>query len=90
MIGFDFLLGWILFNVTLVDLFDSRYNNESSFVLIPNVTITWSGKGKNMIISLLFSWLNLELSIIGLNFDHYCDKLEEIIEMMEDKKDDEE
>lgn len=83
MIGFDFLLGWIMFHIVLTDLFDERYNIESSFVVIPNFTISWSGKGKGRIISLIFSWLNLELSIMILDFDHYCDKLEEVIDLME-------
>jgi hypothetical protein len=85
-IGFDFLLGWIMFNVCLVDLLDLRYNNERSVILIPNITISWTGKGKAAIWSLIFSWLNLELSIIAINFDHYCDKLEDILEKMDTEK----
>ena len=93
MIGFDFLLGWIMFNVCLVDLFDLRYNKERTIFLIPTISVSWTGKGESMILSLIISWLNLEFSIIMINFDYYCDKLEDIIEKMdlpEDNGDEEE
>jgi len=83
MIGFDFLLGWIMFNVCLVDLLDLRYNKERYLYILPTICISWIGKGKSTIFSIIVSWLNLELSIIAGNFDYYCDKLEEIIEAMD-------
>ena len=41
---------------------------------------------------MLITWLNLEVSIIGYNFDYYCDKLEGMINdlLEENKKEDEE
>jgi hypothetical protein len=83
MIGFDFLLGWFMINICLIDLLDLRYNKERSIVLIPSIVFTWVGKGKSRILTLIVSWLNLEFNIIVINFDYYCDKLEDIIEQME-------
>jgi hypothetical protein len=84
-----------MFNVCLVDLFDLRHNKERTFYLIPTIAVTWVGRGESRIWSLIISWLNLELSIIAINFDYYCDKLEDIIESMDlpsetEKKEDEE
>ena len=83
MIGFDFLIGWIMFNICLIDLLDLRYNKERTIYFIPTIAVSWIGKGKSTIISLVISWLNLEFNIIMVNFDYYCDKLEEVIELMD-------
>jgi hypothetical protein len=91
MLGFDFLLWFIMLHFNLVDLLDLRYNKERKIALIPSIDITWSGKGKTLILSLIFTWLNLEFSIIGYNFDYYCDKLEDLIhDLIEEEKKDEE
>jgi hypothetical protein len=82
-----------MFNVTLTDLFDLRYNRERTIFLIPSIAISWIGKGKTAIWNVIVSWLNLELTIITVNYDHYCDKLEELIaqlDLPEEKKEEEE
>jgi hypothetical protein len=79
MLGFDFLLGFIMLHFSIVDLLDLRYNNERKIAVIPSIDITWSGTGRSLIISLIVSWLNLEVSVIGYDFDFYCDKLEDIL-----------
>jgi hypothetical protein len=91
MLGFDLLLGFIMLHFSLVDLLDLRYNNEKKITLIPSIDITWTGSGETIIASLIISWLNLEVSVIGYNFDYYCDKLEGIIDdLIEDEEDEEE
>jgi hypothetical protein len=80
MIGIDFVFWFIGFQLCLVDLFDLRYNNERSLILIPTVSLSWVGKGEEMIFSIILTWLNLELSLIMYNIDYYYDKLEHFIE----------
>jgi hypothetical protein len=93
MLGFDLLLGFIMLHFSLVDLLDLRYNKERKIALIPSFDITWTGSGRTLILSLIISWLNLEVSVIGYDFDYYCDKLEGIINDLiddEEKEDKEE
>lgn len=72
-----------MLNVCLVDLFDLRYNKERQFILIPSISLNWSGTGRATIFTIAIFWLNLELDFTFFNIDYYCDKLEELIEQME-------
>jgi hypothetical protein len=76
MIGFNILFVWLMFNVNLIDLLDLRYNSEKMLYFIPSVRLGWVGKGETLIVTLTIAWLNLELNIVGFNFDYYYDKLE--------------
>ena len=90
MLGFDLLLGFIMLHFSLVDLLDLRYNKERKIALIPSIDITWTGSGRTLILSLIISWLNLEVSVIGYDFDYYYDNLESIIKDLIDDEDKEE
>jgi hypothetical protein len=90
MLGFDLLLGFIMLHFSLVDLLDLRYNSERKIRLIPSIDITWTGSGRTLILSLIISWLNLEVSVIGYDFDYYYDNLESIIKDLIDEEDKEE
>jgi len=84
MIGFTLIIGWLLLQVSLVDLLDLRYNKESCIVLLPNVSLYWSGRGKELIATLVISWINLEFNLMIFDHEYYQDKLEEMIKEMED------
>jgi hypothetical protein len=86
MLGFDLLLGFIMLHFSLVDLLDLRYNKERKIALIPSFDITWTGSGRTLILSLIISWLNLEVSVIGYDFDYYYDNLESIINDLVDEE----
>jgi hypothetical protein len=87
MIGFNFLfLGWIMFDISLTDLLDLRYNQERVIKLIPGLDICWANIKGSIVLTVLLSWLNLEFAITAFSFDYYQDKLEELIEDLEKQR----
>ena len=91
MIGIDFHIGWLLVQVILTDLLDKRYNKQRTLKFLPTLDLCWFPVGESHIVSLIISWLNLELSFIFCDFDYYCDSLEELIneaEQMEEGSND--
>lgn len=84
MIGFNFLfLGWIMFDISLTDLLDLRYNQERTIKLLPCLDISWVGVKGSIVATVAISWLNLDLAITAFDFDYYCDRLEELLEDIE-------
>lgn len=89
MLGHSFLLGWLALEFILVDCLDLRYSKDRCIRLLPGIEINWVGSGSGLILSIIFSWLNLEFFIIGFNLEHYYDELETLIAENERNKKDE-
>lgn len=85
MLGFTLFLGWVIVQITLTDLLDLRYNKEYTLKLIPGIDISWVGVGESTIVSLILSWLNLELSFIIFDYNYYSDEIDSIIDEIDKK-----
>lgn len=74
-----------MFQFCLVDLLDKRYNSEVGISILPYLNFKWSGEGKGRIYILSLGWINMEVSVLAFNVDHYADLLEDLINNMDDK-----
>lgn len=88
MLEYGFCLGWIFIQITLLDLLDLRYSKEREIRLLPFINIIVSGESNTRIYMLALGWLNLELSIMALDIDHYLDMFEDAIEKKQQEEQD--